>query len=211
MHHPTAARDPRAGDDVDSVMPGSRSGEGSTQIWTHMQRDEQRKSGYKLRRQDPATVTDDSHADELETFQRAMYERGLHPALSYLNGRTPFRFTGVYRFNGTLLCNIFLFDRWDPQALQGDDAPMAETFCALVRQAGDVLQVEDGRSDPRFPHMASNPVISYCGALIRDGNGEPFGTLCHFDLRRCEPSHGELSLLQAAAPLVYDFLLPPGS
>jgi hypothetical protein len=191
-------------------MPGSRSGEGSTAIWTHMQRDEQRKLGQKLRRNDVAGVPDDLHADELETFQRAMYERGLHPALAYLNGRTPYRFTGVYRFHGTMLTNISLYDRWLPQVQHGDDAPMAETFCALVREAGDVLQVDDGRSDARFPHMASNPVISYCGALIRDGNGEPFGTLCHFDLRRCEAPRAELGLLEAAAPLVYEFLLPPG-
>jgi hypothetical protein len=147
-----------------------------------------------------------SDAPELQEVRASLARGGLHAALRYLNGRTPFRFTGVYRFDGDMLRNVSLFDRWAPDVTEGADAPLSQTFCALVRDAGDTLQVDDGRTDPRFPHMASNAVVSYCGALLRDAHGEPYGTLCHFDVRRCEPSRSELVLLEAASPLLYEFL-----
>jgi hypothetical protein len=146
-------------------------------------------------------------ADEVAELQNTLEEDGLHAALAFLNGRTPFRFTGVYRFDGEMLRNVCLFDRWSPGDIQGADAPMAETFCAIVRRArDDALEVDDGRSDERFPWMANNAVVSYCGALLRDSEGRPYGTLCHFDVQHCEPSRHELSLLKEAAPLVYRFL-----
>ena len=142
-------------------------------------------------------------ADELSTLQRALDENGLHAALAYLNSRTPYRFTGVYRFEGETLRNVCLFDRWSPETSAGSDAPMAETFCAIVRQQPEGIQVDDGRTDERFPWMANNAVVCYCGTMLRDAAGKAYGTLCHFDVQRCQPSHQELALLQAAAPLVY--------
>ena len=127
-------------------------------------------------------------------------------ALQYLNGRTPFRFTGIYRFDGDTLRNVALFDRWSPESRQGADAPMSETFCAIVKQQGDAVQVSDGRTDPRYPWMAGNAVTCYCGALIRDATGDPVGTLCHFDLLPVEQPSSELALLRAAAPLVIQYL-----
>lgn len=127
-------------------------------------------------------------------------------ALQYLNGRTPFRFTGVYRFDGDTLCNVALVDRWSPESKEGADASMSETFCAIVKQQGDAVQVVDARTDPRFPWMADNAVTCYCGALIRDVGGNPVGTLCHFDLQPVEQPSSELALLRAAAPLVVPYL-----
>jgi hypothetical protein len=144
--------------------------------------------------------------DELARVRAQLAQGGLPSMLRGLNARTPFRFTGVYRFDGDLLRNVSLFDRWAPEAEQGADAPMSETFCALVREGGDALQVADGRTDMRFPWMAQNAVVCYCGALIRDDDGEPVGTLCHFDVQRCEPPSSEMRLLQAVTPLVYRFL-----
>jgi hypothetical protein len=142
-------------------------------------------------------------SQDLDRFRSVLGGEGLYAALGYLNGRTPFRFTGVYRFDGETLRNVKLYDRWEPTGETGADAPMQETFCAIVRQQGDGLQVSDGRSDERFPWMQANAVVCYCGALIRDGDGDPFGTVCHFDLQRCEPPKSELDLLRGAAPHVY--------
>jgi len=102
------------------------------------------------------------------------------------------------------LRNIALVDRWNPEVRQGDDAPMSETFCAIVADEEDAtLEVGDGSRDPRFPWMQSNPVVCYCGALIRDHIGEPFGTVCHFDVQRCEAGASQLPLLVAASRLIY--------
>jgi hypothetical protein len=143
---------------------------------------------------------------ELGHFERTLQSHGLHPALRLLNARTSHRFTGVYRYDGALLRNVALVDRWNPDVTKGDDAPMAETFCAIVPSVGETLEVTDGPEDARFPWMVSNAVLSYCGALIRDPSGDPYGTLCHFDLARCEVSSTQLPLLAAATPLIYHAL-----
>lgn len=145
-------------------------------------------------------------SSDLERFNAALAARGMHGALAYLNGRTPYRFTGVYRFDGDTLRNVVLYDRWEPDQKTGADAPMQETFCAIVRTQGDGLEVIDGRTDKRFPWMRENAVICYCGALVRDDQGQPFGSVCHFDLQRCEPPKSELELLRAVAPQIYAYL-----
>lgn len=140
----------------------------------------------------------------IHEFERMLQSRGLHAALGLLNSRTTHRFTGVYRFDGEWLRNVALFDRWNPLQAVGADAPMRETFCAIVPTQGTTLEVIDGSTDPRFPWMNENAVVSYCGTLIRAVTGDPFGTLCHFDTGRCEAASSQLfPLMAAAAPLIY--------
>jgi GAF domain-containing protein len=139
--------------------------------------------------------------DELCSIEGALRTQGLHAALRLLNDRVPHRFTGVYRFDGATLRNVALFDRWTPNLEQGADAPMSETFCALVQKTDGPLEVTDGRKDERFPWMQSNAVASYCGAPIRDSAGRAIGTLCHFDLEPCQATASEGPLLVQAARL----------
>ena len=140
----------------------------------------------------------------IDVFEQTLRSSGLHVALGVLNARTTHRFTGVYRYDGDWLRNVALFDRWNSQAAGGADAPMRETFCAIVPTQGAALEVVDGSTDPRFPWMSENAVVSYCGALIRSESGDPFGTLCHFDTSRCEAASSQLlPLMAAAAPLIY--------
>jgi hypothetical protein len=148
--------------------------------------------------------------ESLNEFAGLLQSRGLHAALDMLNSRTPHRYTGVYRYDGDMLRNVLLFDRWDEAVRGGPDAPMAQTFCAIVPGAGATLEVVDGRADERFPWMHENPVVSYCGALIRDRLGQVFGTVCHFDLRPCEAGSSQLPLLLACTDLIYGNLFPGG-
>ena len=143
---------------------------------------------------------------ELERLATALDSGGLPAALRLLNERTPFRFTGVYRFDGDTLRNVALFDRWTPAQTLGHDAPMNETFCAITAGSNAPLEVGDGHQDARFPWMQANSVESYCGTPIRDGGGHPLGTLCHFDLKPCESVSSELPLLAHAASLFRPFL-----
>lgn len=146
-------------------------------------------------------------SDELAYVRSCLARPDVHAALDYLNGRTAYRFTGLYRFEGGTLRNVALFDRWVPRQKKGADAPLDQTFCGIVRDAGE-LEVQYGPTDPRFPWMQQNAVVCYCGTLVRDGDGEPLGTLCHFDVQRCEQSSSELALLRAAAPLFAPSLHP---
>lgn len=124
---------------------------------------------------------------------------GLHAALKLLNARTPFRFTGIYRFDGAVLRNVALFDRWAPDQPRGSDAPLGETYCAITGKLNDALVVSDGRRDPRHPWMQGNSVVSYCGVPIRGESGLAIGTLCHFDDKPCQSQGAEASFLLCIA------------
>lgn len=143
-------------------------------------------------------------SDQLIQVTEALRTGGLRTALALLNARTVHRFTGVYRYDGDTLRNVALFDRFQPDVEQGGDAPMVATYCAIIPTVGDSLEVTDGRSDARFPWMQDNAVVYYCGVQIRDDAGEPIGTLCHYDLQRCETRSSELQLMGVAAPLLYE-------
>jgi hypothetical protein len=142
---------------------------------------------------------------EIDTFTQRLQQQGVHAALEYLNSRTPHRYTGVFRFDGDMLRNEVLFDRKQPAVLLGADAPLSTTYCALVGQQEAPLEIEDAALDERAARI-DTPVISYCGVLIRDQQGRAYGTLCHYDLQRCQQRTTDLPLLEAAAQLLYQQL-----
>ena len=140
--------------------------------------------------------------DPARRILATLEQDGLHAALRLLNERTPHRFTGIYRYDGDMLRNVALFDLQDPDLRQGDDVPMQASYCALLPE-GDAgaLQFDDPRSDP--PAMARahlTPVVSYCGVLLVDAAGQPFGSLCHYDLKPCQARTSDLDMLRALAP-----------
>lgn len=142
---------------------------------------------------------------ELAEFRAALRD-GVHAALRYLNSRTPHRFTGVYRYDGDMLRNMALFDRFEPDQQRGDDIPMAGAYCANVGRSREPLEFADAKADGRFPYLAASPVVCYSGVLIATPDGMPYGTLCHYDIQRCEPRTSDIPLLQAAAPFVLEAL-----
>ena len=143
--------------------------------------------------------------EELRDFKGALKSKGVPGALRFLNARTPHRFTGVYRYDGTFLRNIALFDQYDPEVSRGDDFPMKDAPCACVADHGGRLVVTEFLSDPRFGRSFA-PIVSYCGALIRTPDGAPFGTVCHFDTKPCETPPENALLLEAVAPSVYSVM-----
>jgi hypothetical protein len=148
---------------------------------------------------------------EIGEFSTVLHQQGVHAALKYLNGRTPHRYTGVFRFDGEKLRNEALFDRYEPNLEQGEDAPMEATYCSLVGRQQAPLEINDATTDQRVMGLIDTPVISYCGVLIRDDQGTAFGTLCHYDMQRCQERTTDLPLLEAAAVLLYKHLYPAGA
>ena len=47
-------------------------------------------------------------------FERTLHCQGMNAALALLNATTPYRLTGVYRFDGDLVRSVVLFDRKNP-------------------------------------------------------------------------------------------------
>jgi hypothetical protein len=144
---------------------------------------------------------DASMQPEIDAFTIRL-EQGTHQALEYLNSRTPHRYTGVFRFDGEMLRNEILFDRYQTAVRQGEDVPLAVTYCALVGRQQAPLQILDASVDPQADNVET-AVISYCGVLIRDSQGKAYGTLCHYDLQRCQERTTDLPLLEEAARLLY--------
>jgi hypothetical protein len=138
-------------------------------------------------------------ADALAKFEKVLSNRGIHDALRLLNSRTGHRFTGIYRFDGPILRNVFLFDAENASTVKGADAPMDATYCSIVGAFEKPFTTEDTLRDDRIrEHPAREQVRSYCGVLLRRADG----TLCHFDLVSCDVTAAELVLMEDAAPLL---------
>jgi hypothetical protein len=145
----------------------------------------------------PPTV--DPRLSDASSLARLLESEGLPAVLKRLNSRTSFRFTGLYRFDGDVLRNVALHDRWNPDQLHGADAPLGQTYCAITGRLNDVLLVSDGPRDRRYPWMHGNSMVSYCGVPIRSEFGYALGTLCHFDEQPCDATAEEATFLLCIA------------
>ena len=151
----------------------------------------------------PARLPENATAEIVQAVVRSLNERGTRGALEYLNARTRYRFTGLYRVEPPMLKNICLFDRENPDIpCSGDVNTLDETYCCIVGETGKLFVTPDARTDARLaPRGARGGVISYSGVpVVRDG--VVVGTLCHFDLRPRLLWPQEVEVMEAVAPLL---------
>ena len=132
---------------------------------------------------------------------RILASAGPIEALHFLNARTRFRFTGIYRAEPPLLRNVHLFDRENATLnVSGEVCPLEQTYCAIVAGSRQPFRTRDARRDDRLTaHAARECVISYCGVPIRSASGTVWGTLCHFDVRPRLLPRSEIEVLEAVA------------
>ena len=140
--------------------------------------------------------------------ERSLAEGDLFAALATLNASVAYRFTGVYAFEKDLVKSLLMFDRKNPDLRVGADVPWKDSYCMLVAEDGDSYTIEDSLTDPRLiDHPKRNSIQCYCAVLLKKPNGEPLGTICHFDLNHIENSTSKaLKDLLAIRPLVENFL-----
>ncbi len=120
------------------------------------------------------------------------------PALRLLNGRAPHRYTGIYKYTPDVLKNLYLVDAFDQEVTKGGDVSLEEAYCVILRHE---RKVAFGRTeDAPSPVKTAGPVVSYCGVLLIRSNGEPFGSLCHYDVARCQEPSTQMPYLEAIAP-----------
>jgi hypothetical protein len=72
------------------------------------------------------------------------------------------------------------------------------------------LEFADAKGDGRFAYLPGSPGVCYSGVLFSSPEREPYGTLCHYDIRRCETRISDVPLLIAAAPLIDEALKGAG-
>lgn len=132
----------------------------------------------------------------------------MSQALSALNSRTRFRFTGLYRVEPPSLRNEYLFDRENPSlSLGGEVTPLSNTYCGIVAATKQPFVADDAPHDARLvAHPARESVVSYAGVPVRTADGRIFGTLCHFDLRPRILPPDELAILEAVSTVLSGWL-----
>jgi GAF domain-containing protein len=137
---------------------------------------------------------------------------GALAALAWLNARTRFRFTGLYRADPPILRNLFLVDRENPTLnLSGAVCPLEQTYCAITYARDASFTTGDARRDPGLAaHPARRSIISYAGVPLRLAEGGTWGTLCHYDLRPRLLPPTELAHLDAVAPIFAAWLAKRG-
>lgn len=128
---------------------------------------------------------------------------GSLAVLSFLNARTRFRFTGLYRVEPPLLRNTDLYDRENPTLnVSGEISRLDDTYCGILWRNDRPFCTPNAHVDERLEaHAARERVLSYCGVPIRGESGCVCGTLCHFDDRPRLLHTSEIHVLEAAAPL----------
>jgi hypothetical protein len=140
------------------------------------------------------------HIDDqpLAKLDRVLSEQGVVAGLRILNGRAPHRFTGIYKFSPGMLLNVYLVDAFTPETVRGDDVQIEDAYCVMLADRRQISFGEPEGSPCKL--QGTSPVISYCGVLLVTADGEPFGSLCHFDTQRCQHPASEMQFLQSAAP-----------
>lgn len=159
-------------------------------------------------------ILETSATETARSCADVLVSAGPIAALRFLNARTRFRFTGVYRVEPPLLRNVYLYDRENPTLnVSGDVSRLDDTFCALVWREDRPFATPDAPEDERLvSHSARERVQSYCGVPIRLASGCVSGTLCHFDVRPRLLPPSELEVLQLVASRFGDRLtgnVPP--
>lgn len=139
----------------------------------------------------------------VEAFREALAEGGIPAALKFINARSPHRFTSIYRFDGSTLRNLYLYDRANPEFGLFPDAPLGESYCSIVSKTAAAFATHDSLRDRRVEgHPKREMVLSYCGIPLVREDGTMFGTLCHFDFVPHEIAADEVEYLEAVAPYI---------
>ncbi|MDB5778652.1 MAG: guanylate cyclase [Polaromonas sp.] len=143
---------------------------------------------------------------QLAQFRLAFERGGLLGALGYLNARTSFRFTAIYRLDGQMMRNIHLYDRLGEYPVSLSEVPLGESFCQFVLR-NNGFSTADSAGDARLDgHPQQGVMNSYFGLPLSRRAGTIYGTLCHFDVEPMMLPDSEIFLLEAVSPVLMDQL-----
>ena len=149
----------------------------------------------------------------VRAVERELEQGGIAAAVALLNGRTRFRYTGVYRAEPPDLRNVYLYDRENPTLnVSGATTPIETTYCSITCATDAPFTTSDARDDAGLAnHPARESVISYGGVPLRHPGGRAWGTLCHFDVRPRLLPPLELEVLGLVAPVIARWAMTHGA
>ncbi len=145
----------------------------------------------------------------IDDFRRIVAAQGLWHAMRWLNGRVPYRYTAIFRFDGDMLRNICLVDKQDPTIATCEDQPITESYCVYIHRSGKDFSVEDAPKDSRVAdHPKRRSFACYYGVPLLGSSGRLLGTVCHFDIFPTRITDGVVSALDDLAPLITEAAFP---
>ena len=143
---------------------------------------------------------------QLAQFRLAFDDGGLHGALGFLNARTTYRYTAIYRLDGQMMRNISLYDREGENPTSLAEVPLGDSFCQFViRDNG--FNTANSADDARLLGNPYQGVLnSYFGLPLSRKAGTIYGTFCHFDAQPMEMADSEIALVEAVSTVLMDQL-----
>jgi hypothetical protein len=149
-------------------------------------------------------VVDGLLDQDLKRLQSQIDSGGIMAALRSLNARVAHRFSAVYRLERNVHRAVFVYDKLghalDPRFRA---IPRQESFCQFIT-ASKPFSVSDSATERLLSaHKYRGVLGAYYGVLLSKGEGEPVGSLCHFDFdARAQPSAQECIFLNRATTLL---------
>ena len=144
--------------------------------------------------------------DPAEQFHAAMEAGGVAKALEFLNSRTGYRYTAIFRFEGDVMRNIWLYDRLGEDGANFSSVPLGDSFCQYV-MAENGFSTSDSSSDERLSSHAYRGILnSYVGLPLSRNPGSIYGTFCHFDFSPQAVPDNELLFLESVTPELMRYL-----
>jgi GAF domain-containing protein len=146
------------------------------------------------------------HEQQLAQFHLAFENGGLLGALRYLNARTTFRYTAIYRLDGQMMRNILLFDRDGENPTSLTELPLGDSFCQFVMRDNGFNTANSADDMRLLGHPYQGVLNSYFGLPLSRKAGTIYGTFCHFDAQPMEIADSEIAFLEAVSTLLMDQL-----
>ena len=141
----------------------------------------------------------------MKQFEASLRADGLFAAMRWLNGRVPYRYSAVFRFDGDVLRNICLIDKENPNVFTCADQPITNssvcTSAVQVRVSALKKLLIDRRVED---HPKRRNVQCYYGIPLYRAKGQMLGTVCHFDNSPTRVTEEVASALDDLGPLIAD-------
>ena len=142
-------------------------------------------------------------SSETDAFCEVLRIGGLAAALDFLNERTGYRFTFIYKCEPPFARRVLVYDRTSQYISSRDLVPLSQTFFELM-VTEPVFATADGLLDERSClHPARMHFRGFCGIQLRYDDGRLYGWLAHAHPGAMEVPHQETDFLQqVGAPLM---------
>lgn len=146
---------------------------------------------------------------EIDAFEETLAVGGVVAALDFLNTRTDYRFTFLYKYEPPSARRILVYDR-DALYISGRErVPISHThFEFLITEA--TFATRDSMLDARCNlHPSVRHFRGFCGIQLRHADGQLYGWLAHASPQAMAVPAHEAEFLQLIAPALMKVLARP--